>query len=223
MSPERPPTSSTPAAAGSRVRFVVFEGGEGAGKSTLLRAVAQTLVAAGRDVLATREPGATPVGERLRVLLLDPAVSGVDPRAEALLYAADRADHVARVVRPALAAGRTVLCDRYVDSSIAYQGAARGLGLDAVARLSAWGTGGLVPDLTVLLDVDPVLGLTRAAQRSGESPDRLEAEPGEFHRTVRRCFLDLAAAAPERYLVLDAARPADDLLAAVSTRLAAPG
>lgn len=212
--------------------FVVLEGGEGAGKSTLVAALADAVLATGRTALVTREPGATALGSRLRTLLLDPAVGAVDPRAEALLYAADRTDHVARVVRPALAAGHVVLCDRYLESSIAYQGAARGLGEQDVARLSDWGTDGLRPDLTILLDVAPELGRARAADRSGGTLDRLEAEPGSFHARVRRSYLDQAAADPARHLVLDASRPAaavlrdalldlDGLLAA--TGLLAPG
>lgn len=201
--------------------FVAFEGGEGAGKSVLVAALTVWARGRGVEVITTREPGGTALGTRLREVLLDPATAGLDPRAEALLYAADRAEHAARVLRPAIDRGALVLCDRYVDSSIAYQGAARGLGADTVAGLSRWGTAGLLPDLTIVLDIDPATGLARAARRPGSTPDRLEAEPTAFHRLVRRCFLDLAAAAPDRYLVLDATRTPAELSEAASARLAA--
>ena len=203
-------------------RFIVFEGGEGAGKSTQVRLLAERLRAAGRDVVVTREPGATKVGARIRGLLLDgdPTESdGIAPRAEALLYAADRAHHVATVVRPALSRGAVVISDRYVDSSLAYQGAGRVLPVDEVSWLSAWATGGLKPDLVVLLDVDPNVGLARVADRGGRV-DRLEAEALPFHERVRYAFLDLAAAEPNRYLVLDASRAADSVAGMVADRVA---
>ncbi|MER7455671.1 dTMP kinase [Micromonospora sp. NPDC126480] len=207
--------------------FVVFEGGEGAGKSTQLALLAGRLSEQGWDVVVTREPGATTVGERIRSLLLGQPGSEVpSPRAEALLYAADRAHHVATVVRPALARGAVVISDRYVDSSLAYQGAGRTLPADEVSWLSSWATGGLKPDLVVLLDVDPRTGLSRVASR-GENPDHLEAESIGFHERVRYAFLDLAAADPKRYLVLDASRRADEIAGAVAGRidemLGAPG
>jgi dTMP kinase len=203
--------------------FVVFEGGEGAGKSTQVRTLAEVLLTRGHDVEVTREPGATEIGARIRSLLLDgdtrePGVAALSPRAEALLYAADRAHHVAAVVRPALARGAVVVSDRYVDSSLAYQGAGRTLPVDEVSWLSGWATGGLKPHLVVLLDVDPALGLVRVAHRG--AADRLESESLAFHDRVRYAFLDLAAADPKRYLVLDAARPPDELAAAVLDRVA---
>ena len=198
--------------------FVAFEGGEGAGKSTQLSLLAGWLRERGSTVVVTREPGATPAGQRLREMLLDPATGRLAPRAEALLYAADRAQHVAEVVRPALERGEVVLTDRYVDSSLAYQGAGRDLERDDVARLSRWATEGLVPDLVVLLDVDPEVGLARA--RAGGELDRIEAESLAFHRRVREGFRELAAGAPDRYLVLDAALPAEQLQEAVRARLA---
>ncbi|MDG4807382.1 dTMP kinase [Micromonospora sp. WMMD1120] len=199
--------------------FVVFEGGEGAGKSTQLAALAERLRGHGRDVVVTREPGATGVGRRIRSLVLD--TSGDEapsPRAEALLYAADRAHHVATVVRPALARGGVVISDRYVDSSLAYQGAGRTLPVDEVSWLSSWATGGLKPDLVVLLDVEPRTGLSRVASRNAGT-DRLEAESVTFHERVRYAFLDLAAADPKRYLVLDASRPADEITGQVVRRV----
>ena len=206
----------TPPAPGLPGTFVALEGGEGAGKSTQLRLLAEWLRERGHEVVVTREPGATEAGARLRAILLDPSTR-LAARAEALLYAADRAQHVAQVVRPALRRGDVVLTDRYVDSSLAYQGAGRELERDDVARLSRWATEGLVPDLVVLLDVDPEIGLRRA--RAEGTPDRIEAESLAFHRRVREGFLDLAAEAPERYLVVDAALPAEQVAALVRDRL----
>jgi dTMP kinase len=197
--------------------FVVFEGGEGAGKSTQVSRLASALRAEGRDVVVTREPGATDVGSRIRGLVLDKSAAP-SPRAEALLYAADRAHHVATVVRPALSHGAVVISDRYVDSSLAYQGAGRTLPVQEISWLSAWATGGLKPDLVVLLDVDPGVGLGRVDSR-GQGTDRLESESREFHERVRYAFLDLAAADPKRYLVLDAARPAEEIAESVVRRV----
>lgn len=219
--PAPPPASAavpSPAPSG-RGLFVVFEGGDGAGKSTQVGLLVDALRAEGHDTLRTREPGGTPLGERVRELVLDPAHGPVDARAEALLFAAARAAHVAQLIRPALAAGRTVVCDRFADSSAAYQGAGRGLGLDRVAELNAWATAGLVPDLTVLLDVPAGTGRTRREARDGTAGDRLETEPDAFHDANRAAFLELAGRAPERYLVLDATRPAGELSAAVRERL----
>lgn len=195
--------------------FVVFEGGEGAGKSTQVQRLATALTAQGYDVVVTREPGATPEGGQIRALLLDPATT-LAPGAEALLYAADRAQHVAQVVLPALARGAVVISDRYVDSSLAYQGAGRDLDVAEVRELSDWATQGLVPALTVLLDVDPAAGLGRATG----TPDRIEQESLAFHRAVRQGFLDLAAEQPDRYLVVDATLSPDDVHARVLARLA---
>ncbi|MFM7212492.1 MAG: dTMP kinase [Actinomycetota bacterium] len=186
--------------------FLVFEGGEGAGKSTQSAALADYLVARDHRVVRTREPGGTPAAEAIRSILLDPANTGLDDRAEALLFAAARGDHAARVIRPALERGDIVISDRFMDSSIAYQGVGRDLGLERVAEISLWATAGLRADLTILLDVDPQIGQARVV-----GPDRLESEPLEWHRRVRQGFLDIAAADPGRYLVLDASRPAEDL------------
>lgn len=194
--------------------FVSFEGGDGAGKSTQSRRLADWLRGRGHTVLLTFEPGDTPLGKVLR----DAVMHGdhVDARAEALIYAADRAHHVATVVRPALERGEVVLTDRYLDSSVAYQGVGRDLGADDVARISLWATQGLLPDLTVLLDIDPVAGLARM---TGE-PDRLERAGDEFHRRTRQAFLDRAADEPARWLVLDATAPPDELAAAIRARVA---
>ncbi|GAA2709588.1 MULTISPECIES: dTMP kinase [Streptomyces] len=195
--------------------FIAFEGGDGAGKSTQVQAVAEWLRGKGHEVVVTREPGATPIGKRLRAILLDVSSAGLSDRAEALLYAADRAEHVDSVVRPALARGAVVITDRYIDSSVAYQGAGRDLSPTEIARISRWATDGLVPHLTVLLDVSP----ETARERFTEAPDRLESEPAEFHQRVRTGFLTLAAADPARYLVVDAAQEPDAITAVVRHRL----
>ena len=195
--------------------FIALEGGEGAGKTTQARMLAIWLREQGFDVITTREPGATKVGMRLRALLLDTTHAGMSPRAEALMYAADRAEHVAEVISPALERGGVIITDRYTDSSLAYQGAARGLRTEDVAWLSHWATDGLVPDLTILLDLPPQAGLgwrTRSA-------DRLEAEPTEFHDRVRAGFLSLARQDPHRYLVLDATRSAAELTQEIQERV----
>jgi dTMP kinase len=194
--------------------FIAFEGGEGAGKSTQEGRLAEALTARGHRVVRTREPGGTPAAELIRAVLLDPEHTGLDPRAEALLFAAARGEHVARVVRPALDRGDVVICDRYLDSSVAYQGYGRGLGPERVRELSLWATGGLVPDLTIVLDVDPAIGLSRVG-----SPDRLESEPQEYHRAVRAGFLAVAEQDPSRYVVLDATLPPDDLASRILERV----
>lgn len=183
--------------------FIVFEGGEGAGKSTQVRLLADALTARGVEVVLTREPGGTPTAEAIRALVLDPAHQGLNDRAEALLFAAARAEHVAALIRPALTRGATVICDRYIDSSVAYQGLGRGLGADQIAELSAWATDDLVPDLTVVLDIDPTVGLARAGQVSAQ-PDRMESESLVFHQMVRQAFLSAAQAEPDRYLTMNA-------------------
>jgi dTMP kinase len=195
--------------------LIALEGGEGVGKTTQARLLAIWLRDQGFDVIATREPGATKVGMRLRAVLLDTTHTGLSSRAETLMYAADRAEHVESVIVPALDRGAVVVTDRYVDSSLAYQGAGRSQQLGEVARLNHWATGGLVPDLTILLDLPPTAGLGRRAR----SADRLEAEPTEFHERVRAGFLALAQAEPERYLILDASRPADELSHEIQDRL----
>ena len=195
--------------------FLAFEGGEGAGKTTQARLIAIWLREQGFEVVNTHEPGATKVGMRLRALLLDTAHAGMSPHAEALMYAADRAEHVAAVIEPALARGAVVITDRYVDSSLAYQGTGRGLRSAEIAKLNSWATGGRMPDLTILLDMPPESGLGRRTR----SADRLEAEPPEFHRRVRAGFLALARAEPSRYLVLDASRPAEEVTREIKDRI----
>ncbi|MGW5734850.1 MULTISPECIES: dTMP kinase [Streptomyces] len=195
--------------------FIALEGGDGAGKSTQAEALAEWIRAKGHEVVVTREPGATPVGKRLRSILLDVSSAGLSHRAEALLYAADRAEHVDTVVRPALERGAVVISDRYIDSSVAYQGAGRDLSPTEIARISRWATAGLVPNLTVLLDVSP----EAARERFTEAPDRLESEPAEFHARVRSGFLTLAAADPGRYLVIDAAQEPEAVTTVARHRL----
>ncbi|MYY03466.1 dTMP kinase [Streptomyces sp. SID4913] len=195
--------------------FLALEGGDGAGKSTQVEALAEWIRAKGHEVVVTREPGATPIGKRLRSILLDVSSAGLSNRAEALLYAADRAEHVDSVVRPALERGAIVISDRYIDSSVAYQGAGRDLAPTEIARISRWATGGLVPHLTVLLDVAP----ETARERFTEAPDRLESEPPEFHARVRSGFLTLAAADPTRYLVVDAGQDPESVTTVVRHRL----
>ena len=187
--------------------FVVFEGGEGAGKSTQMAAFVKWLEARGEEVVTTREPGGTPIGERVRAVLLDPSAADMDPHAEALLYAADRAQHVAEVIKPALDAGKIVLSDRFIDSSLAYQGLARGLGLNDVYEISQWATQGLLPDLVLFLNVDAETGLRRV---DGER-DRIEGEDTAFHKRVQAAYSELARTFPDRFVVLDARKSAVDI------------
>lgn len=194
--------------------FVTFEGGEGSGKSTQIALLADRLRAHGVTVTTLREPGGTVVGDRVRDLLLDPAHTGLDARAELLLYEASRAELVAERILPRVKAGDVVLCDRFTDSTLAYQGFGRGLDLEGVRTLNEWATGGVRPDVTVLLDVDPVLGLARATGATGA--DRLEAEDLDFHVRVREGFLALADSdSSGRFVVVGADAPAEEIAAAV--------
>ncbi len=204
--------------------FITLEGGDGAGKTTQAELLQEWFAARGREVVRTREPGGTPLGAEIRRLLLHGGdeIGAVDPRAEALLYAADRAQHVAAVVRPALARGAAVVQDRYIDSSLAYQGAGRVLDVGEVRALSEWAVEGLWPHLTVLLDLPTAAAAERRRARGGAS-DRLEAEAEAFHDAVRSGFLALAAAEPERFLVLDATAPVDELHERIIARMAELG
>lgn len=218
----RPPHAPRATTAGGPGLFLTLEGGDGAGKTTQAALLEEWLRAQGREVVRTREPGGTDVGVRIRDIVLHHR-GHIAPRAEALLYAADRAHHIETVVQPAIARGDVVIQDRYLDSSVAYQGAGRVLDPGDVRELSLWATGGLLPDLTVLLDLDPASA--RARLDADDKPfDRLEAEKAEFHERVRAAFLTLAAAEPERFLVLDATEPAAALAErvreAVASRLA---
>ncbi len=194
--------------------FVVLEGGEGAGKSTQARRLADSLTAMGHRVVATREPGGTTISEAIRGVLLGPDSAVMVARTEALLMAAARAQHVAEVIRPALARAEIVVSDRYIDSSVAYQGAGRGLGEQAIVDLSAWATEGLLPDLTIVLDIPPGAGLGRA-----RDTNRMEAEPEAFHAAVRASLLARAASEPERYLVLNTTEPVGDVARSILSRV----
>jgi len=195
--------------------FVTFEGLDGSGKSTQLRLLADRLAAAGRDVVSTREPGGTELGERIRDLVLHGG--HVSPWAEAALYAASRAQHVEEVIRPALERGAVVLCDRYVDSSVAYQGVARGLGLERVLELNLAAVGGLLPDVTFLLVVDP----RAAGARMSDERDRLEREDDEFHARAAAGYRELAARFPDRIVVVDGSASVDEVAREIAGRVIA--
>ena len=190
--------------------FITFEGGDGSGKSTQIQSVREWFESRGREVIVTREPGGTELGTEIRRLVQN-GPEAVDARTEALLYAADRAYHVATVIGPALERGAVVLGDRYIDSSLAYQGAARSLGVDEIASLSAWATQGLYPSLTFLLDLPPEVG----ARRRTDAPDRMERESMDFHERVRHQYLRLADAEPERIVVIDAVGTVDEVFSEI--------
>lgn len=196
--------------------FICLEGGEGAGKSTQSQLLAQWLEGLGRSVLLTREPGGTKAGVRMREILLDPATGDLSSRAEALLYAADKAEHVDHVILPALERGEVVITDRYVDSTLAYQGAGRAIPDEELEAIARWATCDLRPHLTVLLDQEPGSGFERFAER-----DRIEGEPVEFHERVRSHFVALAQADPEHYLVIDARESIAAIHEQITTRLEA--
>jgi dTMP kinase len=199
--------------------FITFEGIEGCGKTTQIQWVAEHLRSVGHSILLTREPGGCPIADQVRAILLDAANKALTPKAELLLYAAARAQHVAEVIKPALARGQTVLCDRFTDATSAYQGHARGLDPQLVDQLNAMATGGLVPDLTILIDCPVDVGLGRAKARiaatNGPREERFEQEERAFHEHVRQGYLALAAAAPHRFCVIDGAVPIADVTASI--------
>lgn len=206
--------------------FIVFEGCEGSGKTTQVGLLGRALRRTGRPVYETHEPGGTVIGQQIRAMVLNQHGASVTSRTEALLFAADRSQHVADTVRPLLDDGCTVICDRYIDSTLAYQGAGRDLDPADLLPISMWAAGGLHPDLTVVLDIDPEEGLRRARER-GHGADRMERAGLDFHRRVRDAFLNLACGKvpgvgerPGSYLVLSATRPADEITAAVLDRIA---
>ncbi|MET0888373.1 MAG: dTMP kinase [Mycetocola sp.] len=199
--------------------FITLEGGDGSGKSTQAAELESWLREQGREVVRTREPGGTEVGVEIREIVLHHR-GDIAPRAEALLYAADRAHHIATKVRPALERGEVVIQDRYIDSSVAYQGAGRDLGMDEIRDLSTWATGGLMPDLTVLLDLDEDAARLRLDSARTRF-DRLENEASAFHRRVRQVYLELAEAEPDRFLVLDATDAVATLAGSIRSRVAA--
>lgn len=201
-----------------RGRFITVEGGEGVGKTTNLEHIRQRLRAAGHEVLLTREPGGTPIGEKIRNLLLDPDNRGMSADCELLLMFAARAEHLDKVIRPALAEGRWVLCDRFTDATYAYQGAGRGLEAERIRRLEDWVQQGFRPDLTLLLDVPVETGLARAAGRS--APDRFEQEARDFFGRVRQGYLERARAEPERFRVIDASGSLEVVQAQIDRALA---
>lgn len=198
--------------------FIAFEGGDGSGKSTQSRYLGSHLEALGDTVIMTREPGGTPIGNKLRALVLDHGNGTIDARTEALMFAASRAAHVDQIIRPALTRGDIVITDRYIDSSVAYQGVGRDLGTTQLRDLNAWATLGLRPDLTILLDVPESTGRMRRTGRV-EAEDRIEAESDLFHAKIRKAFIVEAARTPDAYLVLDARRPRDEVAKAISDRV----
>lgn len=204
--------------------FITFEGGEGSGKSSALRLLDEKLRAEGFQTVLTREPGGTPIAEQIRNVILDRANTAMDARTEALLYAASRRQHLVEKVWPAIKEGKLVLCDRYLDSSLAYQGGARGLGIDEVLNVNLFATEGTYPDLTLLFDIEPELGLERIAKNAQREVNRLDLEKIEFHRGVRATFLSLAKRYPERFVVLDASKSleevVEDAYKAIKDRLA---
>jgi dTMP kinase len=190
--------------------LIAFEGPEGSGKSTQARRLAERLAGAGWDVVLTREPGGTPIGERIRGIVLDPANCAMLAETEALLYSAARAQHVGEVIRPALERGAVVVCDRYVDSTLAYQGGGRGLAIDALRSIQTLATGGLEPNLRVLLDLPVEVGLARRLG-SGDEVNRLDLAELDFHRRVRNAYRELAWADPDGWVTVDASVPAEDV------------
>ncbi|WP_159609121.1 dTMP kinase [Glutamicibacter sp. JC586] len=213
---------SNKSSAPARGLFIAFEGGDGAGKSTQVAMAQQWLEARGSQVVTTREPGGTQISEALRSLVLEHGHGEIDSRTEALIYSAARAAHVQQLIAPALNAGSHVICDRFVDSSLAYQGMGRALGFDAVAQINDFATDGLKPDVTIILDISAADGRARRVAAGGgvEAADRLEAEPDDFHERIRNAFLELAAGDPERYLVVDATLSVAEIHAAITTYLA---
>lgn len=202
--------------------FITFEGPEGSGKTTQLVQLAAWLRAHGREVLTTREPGGTPIGDRVRAILLDPECGEMRAEAEVLLFSAARAQHVGQVIRPHLAAGGVVLCDRYADSTLAYQGYGRGLDLETLAVITAFATGELRPDLVVYLDIDAEAGLRRKQQHAADDAsqwNRMEQETLAYHQRVRAGYLEMAAAEPGRWLLVDASQAVDAVQAAVRARV----
>ena len=203
--------------------FITFEGGEGSGKSSAMKEVAARLEKEGIPFIVTREPGGTPIAEEIRGVILDKKNTAMDPRTEALLYAASRRQHLVEKVWPALKEGKLVLCDRFLDSSLVYQGGARGLGIDQILSINLFATEGSFPDLTLLFDIEPEAGLERIAANKGREVNRLDLEKMAFHHAVRAGFHELAKRYPERYVVLDASKPlaevVEDAYQAIKNRL----
>lgn len=191
--------------------FITLEGPEGSGKTTAVKTAVEKLKELGYEIVQTREPGGTPISEQIRNVILDKGNTAMDPRTEALLYAASRRQHLAEKVWPAIKEGKIVICDRYLDSSLAYQGGARGLGVDDVLNINLFATEGTWPDLTLLFDLDPKIGLERIAKNSSREVNRLDLEKLEFHNKVRQTFLDLSKRYPDRYVVIDASKSQEEV------------
>lgn len=189
--------------------FISFEGPEGSGKSTVIRQVSRALEETGFPILLTREPGGTPIAEEIRQIILDQKNTSLDARAEALLYAASRRQHLVEKIWPSLQAGKVVLCDRFLDSSLAYQGVGRDLGIDDVLKINMFATEGTFPDLTIYFDLDPALGLERINKTLGREINRLDCEQLSFHQKVRQGFLEIAQIYPQRIKIVDASLPLD--------------
>lgn len=203
--------------------FVTFEGGEGSGKSTVLKMVDALLREEGYETVLSREPGGTPISEEIRNVILDRKNTNMDPRTEALLYAASRRQHLVEKIWPALKEGKIVLCDRFLDSSLAYQGGARGLGIDEILKVNEYATEGTLPDLTILFDIEPEKGLARIAANQGREVNRLDLEKISFHEGVRATFQSLAKRFPDRYVVIDASQSLENVVSdaykAIKSRL----
>ena len=203
--------------------FITLEGPEGSGKTTAVDYAVSKLEEMGYQIVRTREPGGTPIAEQIRNVILDKGNTAMDKRTEALLYAASRRQHLVEKVWPALKEGKIVICDRYLDSSLAYQGGARGLGIDNILNINMFATEGTFPDLTLLFDIEPEVGLARIAANANREVNRLDLEKLEFHKTVRNTFLELAKRYPERFIIIDASKSreevADATLKAILSRL----
>ena len=191
--------------------FITIEGPEGSGKTTAVDTAVKELEKMGYQIVRTREPGGTPIAEQIRNVILDKNNTAMDQRTEALLYAASRRQHLVEKVWPALKEGKIVICDRYLDSSLAYQGGARGLGVDNILQVNSFATEGTFPDLTLLFDIDPQLGLARIAANANREVNRLDLEKIDFHNKVRNTFLELAKRYPERFVVIDASQNREEV------------
>ena len=191
--------------------FITIEGPEGSGKTTAVDTAVKELEKIGYQIVRTREPGGTPIAEQIRNVILDKNNTAMDQRTEALLYAASRRQHLVEKVWPALKEGKIVICDRYLDSSLAYQGGARGLGIDNILNVNMFATEGTFPDLTLLFDLDPQVGLARIAANSNREVNRLDLEKLEFHTKVRNTFLELAKRYPERFVIIDASQSREEV------------
>ncbi|HHT66619.1 MAG TPA: dTMP kinase [Erysipelotrichaceae bacterium] len=203
--------------------FITIEGPEGSGKTTAVAYAVNELEKRGYQIVRTREPGGTPISEQIRKVILDKNNTSMDKKTEALLYAAARRQHLVEKIWPALKEGKIVICDRYLDSSLAYQGGARGLGVDNILQINSFATEGTFPDLTLLFDVEPEIGLARISANKNREVNRLDLEKIEFHRKVRNTFLELAKRYPERYIIIDASKEREEVaeatLEAILTRL----